>query len=182
VAIWRVEELLRKVTEALNRAGVPYAVVGGNAVAAWVATVDPDAIRATKDVDLLARRSDLPALGDALRPIGLIEDEILGVKIFVEREDPSPKRGVHMVIANERIRANYAHPAPDVTERTTTIADYPVIDLPALVAMKLQSYRLIDRAHIVDLKAVDLITPELIDKLPEDLRERLREIPEPDWH
>jgi hypothetical protein len=34
-------------------------VAGGNAVAAWVATVDPSAVRNTQDVDILLRRADL---------------------------------------------------------------------------------------------------------------------------
>lgn len=180
--MWRVEELLRKVTETLNRSGVFYAVVGGNAVAAWVATVDEDAVRATKDVDILARRSDLPDLARVLAEIDLVQDEVPGVTAFVDRENPSPKRGVHLVKANERVRVNHAHPAPDVDSVVQGIAPYPVVDLPSLVAMKLQSGRLIDLAHIVDLKGVGLITPELAAKLPPDLQERLKQIPEPDTH
>ena len=182
LAIWRVEELLRKVTEALNDAKVPYAVVGGNAVAAWVSTVDDDAVRATKDVDILARRSDLAEMRDALLKIGLIQTEVLGVTIFVERENPSPKRGLHVVIANEIIRPHYRHPAPDTDARVSNIAPYSVVDLPSLVAMKLQSFRPIDQAHIVDLKGVGLITSELIAGLPEDLRAKMAQIPEPDTH
>lgn len=37
VAMDRVQARLRRVTGALNRAGVPYAAIGGNAVAVWVA-------------------------------------------------------------------------------------------------------------------------------------------------
>ena len=40
---------------------VPYAVAGGNAVAAWVSRVDEAAVRNTQDVDILLRRSDLSA-------------------------------------------------------------------------------------------------------------------------
>src|SRR3954462_3209328 len=58
-AVTRVRERLLRATAALNQAGVPYAVVGGNAVASWVATVDEGAVRNTRDVDLLVRRSDL---------------------------------------------------------------------------------------------------------------------------
>src|SRR6202051_4400363 len=61
-AVGKVRERLLRATAALNQAGVPYAVVGGNAVASWVATVDEGAIRNTRDVDLLVRRSDLPAV------------------------------------------------------------------------------------------------------------------------
>lgn len=57
MAVERVQQRLRKVTAALDAAG---AVVGGNAVAAWVGRVDPGATRATKDVDILVRRADAP--------------------------------------------------------------------------------------------------------------------------
>jgi hypothetical protein len=59
LAVERVRERLLRATSALESAGVPYAVAGGNAVAAWVATVDPSAVRNTQDVDNLLRRADL---------------------------------------------------------------------------------------------------------------------------
>src|SRR5713101_3854237 len=65
-AVAKVRERLLRATAALNQIGVPYAVVGGNAVAAWVATIDEGAIRNTRDVDLLVRRSDLPTIAAAL--------------------------------------------------------------------------------------------------------------------
>lgn len=48
-AVAKVRERLLRATSALNRAGIPYAVVGGNAVAYWVATVDeaPSGTRGT---------------------------------------------------------------------------------------------------------------------------------------
>src|SRR5271167_124119 len=39
-AVAKVRERLLRATAALNQAGVPYAVVGGNAVASWVATIN----------------------------------------------------------------------------------------------------------------------------------------------
>src|SRR5690606_32409782 len=50
MAVERVERRLRLVAGALDAAGIPYAVIGGNAVAAWVGRVDPGATRATRDV------------------------------------------------------------------------------------------------------------------------------------
>ena len=47
MAAEKVKERLRRATRALDAAGVPYAVVGGNAVAEWVARVDEDAVRNT---------------------------------------------------------------------------------------------------------------------------------------
>jgi hypothetical protein len=58
----KVRERLLRVSGVLNQAGIPYAVVGGHAVASWVTTVDAGAIRNTRDVDLLVRREDLPRI------------------------------------------------------------------------------------------------------------------------
>ena len=41
MAVERVEQLLIDVTNALTDAGAPFAVIGGNAVATWVSTIDP---------------------------------------------------------------------------------------------------------------------------------------------
>jgi len=49
-AVEAVRERALRATAALKQAGIPYAVVGGNAVAAWVARVDKAAVRNTQDV------------------------------------------------------------------------------------------------------------------------------------
>jgi hypothetical protein len=56
-AVQKVRERVERVAAALDGAGVPYAIVGGNAVAAWVAQVDEAAVRTTADVDVLLDRS-----------------------------------------------------------------------------------------------------------------------------
>jgi predicted RNA binding protein YcfA (HicA-like mRNA interferase family) len=178
MAMNRVEELLRKVTLALDAAKIPYAVVGGNAVAAWVATADRDAVRATKDVDLLVRRESITAMTATLEKIGFEFVEVHGVHMFVEKADPSPKRGVHLVLCNEKVRPHYAHAAPELCNAVMSESGFKVIDLYSLVIMKLQSFRDIDRAHVRDLISVGLITKQLSAKLPADLRVRLRQIEE----
>ncbi|MBI2478391.1 MAG: hypothetical protein HYV60_07040, partial [Planctomycetia bacterium] len=49
-AVEKVRERLERACRALEDAGIPYAVIGGNAVAAWVATKDDGAVRNTRDV------------------------------------------------------------------------------------------------------------------------------------
>ena len=61
-----VRERMRRAAAALGGAGVPYAVIGGNAVAEWVGSVDEAAVRNTRDVDILLRRADFPAAKAAL--------------------------------------------------------------------------------------------------------------------
>ncbi len=176
MAIRRVELLLRKVTAALERAKIPYAVVGGNAVAAWVATVDEGAVRFTKDVDVLVQRDDLQAISAALAKVNLIPAEVLGVTMFVDRRRPNPRTGVHIIFAGERIRPEYVHPAPTVGASVRGQSGYRVIKLPELLAMKLQAFRDIDRVHIADMLSVGLIDAGVRKGLPEELVARLGQL------
>lgn len=170
----RVDRLLKSVTAALDAAGVPYAVIGGNAVATWVATRDVGAVRATKVVDLLLRRDDLDRAERALHAVGMIRDEVLGVPVFMEADDPLPSQGVHVVTANEKVRANAIHPAPDVNQVCRAASGFLVVDLVALVTMKLDANRRVDQVHLEDMLRVGLIDAELAAKLPADLLDRLR--------
>src|SRR5262245_12922606 len=77
-AVAKVRERLLRATKALNDAGVPYAVVGGHAVASWVATVDEGAVRNTRDVDIMVRREDLPIVKVALEKAGFVADDLVG--------------------------------------------------------------------------------------------------------
>ncbi|MGO8744902.1 MAG: nucleotidyltransferase family protein [Thermoguttaceae bacterium] len=71
MALDNVTDRLQRITAALEEAAVPYAMAGGQAVAFWVATKDPAAVRTTKDVDILVRRQDLPAARAAALAAGM---------------------------------------------------------------------------------------------------------------
>ena len=58
-AVEKVKERLRRVTQSLDAASIPYAVVGGNAVQIWVAQVDESVVRNTRDVDIILNRGQL---------------------------------------------------------------------------------------------------------------------------
>src|SRR5436853_4685732 len=100
-AVAKVRERLLRATAALNQIGVPYAVVGGNAVASWVATIDEGAVRNTRDVDLLVRRSDLPAITAALEGAGFVHDEVLDVVMFRDGAEGKPSGAVHLLFDGE---------------------------------------------------------------------------------
>lgn len=76
MAVERVEQRLRKVTAALDAAGIRYAVIGGNAVAVWVAKADPSATRTTKNVDLLVDREDLDRITEVFTGVGADEADV----------------------------------------------------------------------------------------------------------
>lgn len=178
MAMERVEQRLRKATAALDAAGVDYAVVGGNAVAAWVAKVDPSATRTTRNVDLLVQRTDLERITGAFVEIGFERQDLRSLTLFVDPDEPSRRSAVHLVWANERIRPSYAHDSPSVTEAIRDPSGFLLLDLAALVRMKLTSMRDIDRVHLADLLSVDLIDAEIRETLPPDLAARLRAIEE----
>jgi hypothetical protein len=176
MAVDRVERRLRRVTAALDAANIPYAVVGGNAVAAWVARVDPSATRATKDVDLLVRRADLDRITAAITSLGFTREDLRGLVQFTDPEEPSRRAGVHLVFAAELVRPSYSASAPDVTEAIRDPEGFLVLSIPALVRMKLTSFRDADRVHLRDLLEMGLIDGPTRNALPHDLAARLDEL------
>lgn len=115
-AVEAVKERACRAAAALEKAGIPYAVAGGNAVAAWVARVDEDAVRNTNDVDILVRRSDFDAIKQALEGVGFEYHFVNGVHVFIDGPDGKPSRGVHLLFANEKVKDSYPLPTADVTE------------------------------------------------------------------
>ncbi|MGB2987775.1 MAG: nucleotidyltransferase family protein [Phycisphaerae bacterium] len=176
MAMERVEQRLRKVTAVLDAAGIRYAVIGGNAVAAWIAKADPAATRTTKDVDLLVQAADLERITEVMRQLGFRREDLRRLVLFLDPQEPSRRSGVHLVWSGQKVRPLYAHPAPDVDEAVRDPEGFWVLDLPALVRMKLTSLRDIDRVHIADLLGVGLIDESIRDALPDDLRERLEAV------
>src|SRR5438067_8303197 len=116
MALDEVTGRLERITRALEEAGVAYALVGGQAVALWVATKDPAAVRTTKDVDLLLRRDDLPQAKSAALSARFDYFEALGVGMFLERGDPNPRQGVHLIWAGEKVRPESSLPSPEIQE------------------------------------------------------------------
>lgn len=176
-AVEKVRDRLLRATAALKKAGVPYAVVGGNAVAAWVSRVDEAAVRNTQDVDILLRRSDLPAATDALAAEGFIYRHVKSLDIFLDGSNASARDAVHVVFAGEKVRAEYSSPTPDVSESEET-ETFRLLTLDALVRMKLTSFRDKDRTHLRDLLEVGLIDASWCERLPQPLDARLKELVE----
>ena len=104
MAAEKVKERLRRATRALDAAGVPYAVVGGNAVAEWVGRIDEDAVRNTRDVDILIRRPDFPAARACLEAVGFIYYELLDIDTFIDGPQGKPSGGIHLLYAGEKVR------------------------------------------------------------------------------
>lgn len=174
-AVAKVRERLLRATAALNEAGVTYAVIGGNAVASWVATIDEGAVRNTRDIDLLVRRDDLPAITAALERAGFVSGEVLDVVMFRDGPEGKPSEAIHLLFAGEMTRSDHTLPAPEI-RTVMDPANFPVISLDALLVLKLLANRDKDCTHVRDLIAVGLIDASWLAKLPPELAERLKHI------
>jgi hypothetical protein len=177
LGVERVRDRLLRASAALDAAGVPYAIAGGNAVAAWVATVDAAAVRNTQDVDVLLRREDLDKAAAALSAAGFVRRHVAGVEMFLDGPESKARDALHVVIAGEKVRPEYESPAPGIEEATRP-ADgrFAVLSLEALVRMKLTSFRRKDQVHLQDMLEIGLIDAGWTARLGPTLGSRLQEL------
>jgi hypothetical protein len=171
----KVRDRLRRAVAALEQGGVPYAVAGGNAVAAWVSRVDEAAVRNTQDVDILLRRADLPAAKAAMARAGFVYRHAASLDMFLDGPNARARDAVHLVFAGEKVRPDSLAPSPDVSEAEQT-ESFRLVTLAALVRMKLTSFRDKDRTHLRDLIEVGLLDASWCTRLAPELRNRLQSI------
>src|SRR5512135_9736 len=119
-AVEHVRNRLLRAAKALEAGSVPYAVAGGNAVAAWVGEVDEAAVRNTQDVDILLRRTDLDRAKEALAKVGFIYRHSASIDMFLDGPKAKARDAVHVVFAGEKVRPEYLLPVPDVTDAEQT--------------------------------------------------------------
>lgn len=173
LAVEKVQERLLRAVTALESAGVPYAVAGESAVAAWVNTVDEAAVRNTRDVDLMLRRGDLERARVELERDGFIYQHTAGLDVFLDGPESSVRDAVHIVFAGEKVREHEPAANPDVNESSRGDG-FQVLTLEALVQIKLTAHRDKDRTHLRDLLEVGLVDESWVAKLPTELGRRLQ--------
>jgi len=171
----RVELRLRKTIAILEAAGIPFAIVGGNAVRIWVAQVDPGAVRATNDVDVLIRPEDLETAKQVMAMHGYHYRKAAGLDMFLEGKEDSVRHAIRVVLANRMVKQDDYEANPDV-EPSEVGDGIRTLPLERLVRMKLNSYRLKDRVHLLDMIDVGLVDASWITRFPAPLAERLRSL------
>src|ERR1041384_3250189 len=119
-AVEKVRDRLLRAARALEAAGVPYAIVGGNAVAAWVSEVDESAVRNTRDVDILLRRADLDRAKEALAKAGFVYRHVKSIDMFLDGPGARARDAVHVLFAGEKVRQDDPVETPDVTDSKPT--------------------------------------------------------------
>jgi hypothetical protein len=176
-AVERVKERMLRTARVLETAGIPYAVIGGNAVAAWVSRVDEAAVRNTQDVDILLRREDFPRAIEAMEAAGFTYRHVRFIDMFLDGPGTKVRDAVHVIFANEKVREDSLAPSVDVTDSEFALnQQYRHLTLEALVKMKLTSYRLKDQVHLQDMIEVGLIDETWPQKFPPELASRLQQV------
>jgi Uncharacterised nucleotidyltransferase len=175
MAAEKVKERLHRATRALDAAGISYVVVGGNAIAEWIARVDDDAVRNTRDVDILIRRPDFSAAKACLESAGFIHHQLLDIDTFIDGPQGKPSGGIHLLYAGEKVRQDDDYNLPEI-EQSERATEFQVVNLEALLLMKLTSYRLKDRVHILDMIGVGLLDATWPARVPAPLGDRLQRL------
>src|SRR5712691_6385905 len=149
--------VLHKITDALTAEGIPHELIGGLAVFIHVEEADPTHSTLTRDVDLMVRRADLDRIKLA-----------------------AAKNAVHLIFSGEKVRPHQATPNPPIAPEKKRILGEDVLVIPVvdLLRMKLSAFRDKDRVHIRSMDAAGLISTEVEEKLPGELRARLQQVRE----
>lgn len=93
--------------------------------------------------------------------------------MFLETPESKARDGIRIVFAEERVYPEDPEPTPAVTE-SVRMASFTAVSLDGLVRMKLNSFRLKDRVHLLDMLEVGLLDGTWLERLPPQLAERLR--------
>lgn len=174
-AVEAVKERMLRAANALEQAGIPYAVAGGNAVAAWVSRVDQAAVRNTQDVDILVRRSDFEAVKAALESAGFRHRHVASIDCFLDQGSDKVRDAVHLLYADEKVRAEYPLPSPTVDDVDRT-SGYRIVSFEGLLRMKFNSFRDKDRTHLRDMIEVGLLDKSWLTRLIPEHAVKLQEL------
>jgi hypothetical protein len=159
ISAWeKVDERRNHAVYMLQSANIEYAMIGGNAVAAWVKTIDAGGIRGTPSVDILVRREDSERAESVLIAAGL--------PVGKGRSD------VRLWYAGEKVKEDYFLPMPEL-DATVVLQGMRVLTLEALVQTKLVAFRTIDKVHLGDMIEVGLVDETWCERYPKELSERL---------
>ena len=101
-------------------------------------------------MNILLKRDDLDAAKAALSKAGFVFRHVKGIDMFLDGPNAKARDAVHIIFAGERVRAEDIVPAPEIDESEATPL-FHVVAFESFVKMKLTSFRLKDRVHILDM-------------------------------
>jgi hypothetical protein len=162
-AVEKVRDRLRRAVQALEQSRIPFAVVGDNAVSAWIATVDEAAMRNTPNVEIMICRAHLDFAKATLATVGFVHDRIDGADVLLDGPNAKPRDSVHLFPVTK-------------LDDVVTFGAHRVPNLESLVRMELTSWRTNNRVNVRDLIDVGLVDASWLKRLPDELAKRLQEL------
>jgi hypothetical protein len=172
----RLRDSAGRIAAVMEKAGVPYRVVGGYATFVHVDRIDPVKARLTADVDVAVDRADLGRIREVAAVFGLQYRPVAGVDMLVEENQPGAHTAIHLIFVREKVRPEHLEPVPEFSEPGQSSEGVLIAPVADLVTMKLTSFRLKDKLHLQDMDSAGLITSEIEAGLSEPLRTRLAEV------
>ena len=94
--------------------------------------------------------------------------------MFLDGHGAKARDGVHLIFSGEKVSPESLEPSPDVAEIDASHSDFRLLDLGALVTMKLTSYRRKDQVHLLDMMEIGMLDERMLGQVPVSLRERLQ--------
>lgn len=161
IAIRKQRERLLRATQALDRAGVAYAVAGDHAAAYWVGTIDESAVRNAAQIDSVLGREHLAQATAALEAAAFIDHRTGELHAFVD--GPLGR-------TRDAVRVRLIHDAVDAEPS----GEFRVLTLNALVRLLLTTFKTVDSMHLRDMLDVGLIDAAWTSRLPPELAARLQ--------
>jgi hypothetical protein len=153
LGIAELQQRFQEITTALTHANIPFAVVGSQATALWIATTDPGATRNPRDTEILIRRENFDSARGCAESLGLMRRRTDSVPYFVDHEYPQSRNVVRYYFANEML-AGDPLPAPSLESLVRLGEAIPVLRLVQHVSWLLTRFRLDDRVDLIDLMRV----------------------------
>ena len=98
--------------------------------------------------------------------------------MLVDAKQPKARSAVHLLFVREKVRPDYLEPVPEFSKPTVTAEGILLAPVSDLLRMKLTSFRLRDKTHVIDMDSVGLITPEIEAALSDPVRCRLQQVRE----
>lgn len=167
-AVAKVRDRLRRAVQTLEQNRTPYAIIGDNAVAAWVGEVDESAVRNTQKVEILVWRADFDDVKAILELAGLVFCPTAKVATFLDGPTAKARECIHLTLADETLEIS-----PPRQYDVSALTVGRVLNLDPLVRMLLTAFRRNDCVTVRDLIDVGLVDASWCARLPTELAERL---------
>lgn len=162
---------LTSLTQSLETADIPYALIQNRAVDYWYSTVGEEPYHTYGQCELLVRRMDLPRLIPVLQGLPL-KVTTKPKAVLVHKDEDCRMYTYCFVFTGENVRKEELLPYPQLRNLVRSPQGW-VIGLESLVNMLLARHYTIDKSHLFSMFEYGLITPSWRERLPVCLQDRL---------